>query len=338
MPSHNDLRLDHTKIANAINQYPNATLVSVDKQNYKIKCDGKDVLLSIWVKAGGITTISSNFGKEKDLGEKIALFIIEKCKFSDMKAINHGIKTIKDDDFQLILDYLHEVIETLTINSSEIANGTKYELADTNFGDSFTIIKFNNGTIQLQGRPLKIYNELYAVISEIASSDDIIALNNELYKVNIDKAQVYSELEALIPLTYPKLCDTTKKILMSSIALSKLDIDLDDYSPFAFGALRGLEAFMKLMLVRKYHPIKDFGAILKSDSGKFKAQSEFVDFVKSRETIKVMENCYNFYHQNRHGIFHATDYPAASRLIDKSMADTIINSVFKLIEEGSNEI
>ncbi len=179
-------------------------------------------------------------------------------------------------------------------------------------------------------------------MSELLSDDDIIKINNNTFNIELKKDDMYKELEYLIPTAYSKLCDTTKKILMASVALKKIDLELDDFSSFCFGALRGLEAFIKVILNKKGYTIPNkklgLGSVYERDGSRFVVSYEFNQHVGSIATNQVMEACYNFYHKNRHGVFHVDDIPSVSRIIDKSEANKIVETVCKLIEEGTNEI
>ncbi|MDD2781231.1 type II toxin-antitoxin system RnlA family toxin [Sulfuricurvum sp.] len=338
MAAFKKLNLDFGNIANSIKSFSGVTSVQEGKPNWVIQCDGKEVILSIWLIGDGTTTINPDVGKYQDLGLQITEHIIAKCKTSDAKSVTSSIRYFKEEDFELIIHYLKEAIEELDIQIYDLPSGKKYELKNKQYKDSFTLIKHNNGTLQLQGKPLSVYRELYAILSELVSIEEIISINNAIHKVNLEKADVYAELEFEIPVAYTKLCNTTKKILMASIALKKIDIELDDYGSFVFGALRGLEAFMKLIIKQKYRTVASIGELFKYNSVKFEIVLDFAEHVNSFDTVRVMENCYNFYNQNRHGIFHADNMPEMSRIINKIEADRIISTVCKLIEEGSNEI
>ena len=342
MSEFKNLNLNHAAIKTVIEGYPNTKILEVKGPNHILKCDDKDVIISIWHKGDGTTTINPKVGKNQDIGLEIANYIIEKCKYSDEKNINYSTKSLSDDDFNLIIEFLKDEMKSLSINESSIANGIKYALHDDESKDNFTFIRYNNGNTHFQGKPLAIYSITYQILSELLSDDDIIKINNNTFNIELKKDDIYKELEYLIPTTYSKLCDTTKKILMASVALKKIDLELDDFSPFCFGALRGLEAFIKVVLNKKGYSIPDkklgLGSVYESDGFRFVVSDEFNQHVDSVATNRVMEDCYNFYHQNRHGVFHAEDIPSVSRIIDKSEASRIVGTVCELIEEGTNEI
>lgn len=99
---------------------------------------------------------------------------------------------------------------------------------------------------------------------------------------------------------------------------------------------------MKVVLNKKGYTIPDkklgLGSVYERDDFRFVVSDGFNQYVDSVTTNRVMEDCYNFYYQNRHGVFHADDIPSVSRIIDKSEANRIVETVCKLIEEGTNEI
>ncbi len=342
MSEFKNLNLKHAIIKTVIEGYPNTKILEVKGPNHILKCDDKDVVISIWHKGDGTTTINPKVGKNQDIGLEITKYIIEKCKYSDDKNINYSTKSLSDYDFNLIIEFLKDEMKSLSIDKSSIASGIKYVLHDDDSKDNFTFIRYNNGNTHFQGKPLAIYSITYQILSELLSDDDIIKINNNTFNIELKKDDMYKELEYLIPTAYSKLCDTTKKILMASVALKKIDLELDDFSSFCFGALRGLEAFIKVILNKKGYTIPNkklgLGSVYERDGSRFVVSYEFNQHVGSIATNQVMEACYNFYHKNRHGVFHVDDIPSVSRIIDKSEANKIVETVCKLIEEGTNEI
>lgn len=157
------------------------------------------------------------------MGLLITEHIIDHCKTSDAKTVTYSIRSFKDEDLDLVISYLRDAIAELEINVLNVPTGKKYELKNTLLKDTFTLIKHTGGTLQLQGKPLSIYSELYAIISELLPDDEIININNDTFKVNISKVDIYNELEFLLPTAYEKLGGTLKKILMASILLRKLN-------------------------------------------------------------------------------------------------------------------
>lgn len=306
---------------------------------YEIDCDRKVVLLNIWKKGDGTTTLSNKVGKHHDLGLKIIQDIIKQCLYCDKKDIKHSIKKIKSDDFNLIIQFLQEELEGAIIKSTQVSNGIQYAIT-SKYKDTFYLTCFNNNTLLLQGKPLAVYTKIYEILSVLIEVDSIIELNSAVYKVDINKDDVYRTMELeMLPTVYHKLCDTTKKIMMSSFVFKSINIDLDDYSPFVEGAIKGLEAFIKLILKQNNYTIpqkKTLGCIF-DDSGAIKSDIQIS--LKAPETVTVLKNCYSFYIAQRHSLAHVDNEPSMSRIIrTKQEADRILETICKIIEEGTNEI
>lgn len=337
-----NLCLNQDCLNEKIYSFPNVTNLTIEAKKgtstpYKIDCDGKNILLNFYFKGDGSTTIQYSQGKEPELGYQIAKFIVEECTISKKQNVNYSLTTLSKKDFDFMMLYLEDECG-FTINAVPVQNGIKYDIKSERYHDTFSVTVYSTNRVHLQGKPIYIYSKLYEILSELVDSQEIIEINQSTYNVEISKDDVYKEMNYYLPTTYNKLCETTRKIMMSSFLFRNINIELDDYSCYVFGALRGLEAFIKLIFKANGKQIPSRGHIgdffnNEGASRGFKLQGIFAP-----STTIVLENCYNYYHGNRHGLFHVDNEPSMSRLCTKQDAERILKSICKLIEEGSNEI
>jgi hypothetical protein len=128
-------------------------------------------------------------------------------------------------------------------------------------------------------------------------------------------------------------------MLSSALTLKKIDVELEDYTAFAFPALRGLESYLKIIFKEKDITIigNKFNHFDKNN-GKYTLKNEHKEKISCTETTNCIEKCYNYLSVNRHPLFHASNITTTSRLLtNKNDAIKIVNTVFKLIEETYNE-
>jgi hypothetical protein len=140
-------------------------------------------------------------------------------------------------------------------------------------------------------------------------------------------------LKTLIPNAYDFVGDKLVSIISPALALRKLAIELSDYSCFTFPALRGLEGYVKLLFVHK------IGVTIGKDGfgEHFQNNGELKTTIKSKHDLKTchaIENSYQYYRNQRHGLFHTDAIIETTRIIsNKHDADNIIENVTKIIEE-----
>jgi len=339
MPFKN-LHLNQETFDTILNNYPNISFINKEPKpqltQYTIMIDGKKVLLNVFFKKDGTTTISPNVGKEQELGKNIASFLKEKLSYSDIEQVNFSTTNISDEVFELLKEYLGECeIDEKLINK---VNGIKTKHT-SKYKDSITITRYNNGNTQFQGKPLYVFSEIRNFLIDILEIKEIIDFENQVYKVNIDVNDIKEELSMILPNSYGYICTTTQKMLSSALTLKKIDIELEDYTAFAFPALRGLESYLKIIFQEKNIRIvsNKFNHFDKNH-GKYTLKSEYKAEINCNKTVNCIEKCYNYLSVNRHPLFHASNISTTSRLLtNKNDAINIVNTIFKLIEETYNE-
>ena len=73
----------------------------------------------------------------------------------------------------------------------------------------------------------------------------------ESINVKYEPNKILDELQSALPHAYDFLHQKTKSVLTPSLALRRINIELDDYSLFVMPALRGLEAYIKQLFAKK---------------------------------------------------------------------------------------
>lgn len=164
----------------------------------------------------------------------------------------------------------------------------------------------------------------------------IVAQFETLEIKGVTSESLMQQLSERLPSTCRAIDETSKFILAPSIAFSKFEVDLPDYSSFTHSALRGLEACLK-------HLLNANGIVAKAQEGMnhfFDKTSqtlkpEFSRMITSSQTIGAMHDFYRLYARNRKALFHADGAPVTSRIIEKrGEAVGIIDSVFITLEKG----
>ncbi len=351
MSDFKDLPLNREKIDDCINEYFSNTAKikhenTINGCNYTINIDNDEYRLSLYFKKYGKTTITYKIGKpdSHEKNRELAVYISKNAVYSENSQanINYSTDKLDNDTFELILDFLKEEIGCEIEKQQLTKYQTSYKIKLTKLDDAFTINKYTTGKVHFQGRPLKIYNELYPMLCQFIDENDIVKINEELHQVRIKKSELFEELEYKLPLSYNQLNETMKKILLGSLVFRKMSVDLEDYTPFVFSSLRALEGCIKSKLVSNginFDGKDNFYGIFEENKSRntYELCTQVEEQINCQDTKNLLEEYYSYYAKHRHSLFHTNSAVETSRLIGtQEEANRIIDTVFELIEKGYN--
>lgn len=209
--------------------------------------------------------------------------------------------------------------------------------------DKVTIKYFDNRTLQVQG----VHAQLAGVITDFLYStfslEDLLKEQTKIYSVPLTIGRIKEDLEARVPHAHDRLHNLVRKELTSALALTKVGIDLEDYSVLTFPALRGLEGYCFQLLA------DEVGVAVqpKQKLGEFfgEANAGPVQLLKlyERETTpavkSALESCYAFWRQHRHRLFHMDGTLDTTRMLDhREEAEIIVNDVLNIVDASYRSI
>lgn len=351
MSDFKNLPLDREKIDDCIKKYFSNTAKikqenTINGCNYTINIDNDEYRLSLYFKKYGKTTITYKTGKfdNYEKNRELAVYISKNAVYNENSQanINYSTNKLDNDTFGLILDFLKEEVGCEISEQQQTDYQICYKIKFIELDDTFTINKYTTGKVHFQGRPLKIYSDLYPMLCEFIDKDDIVKINEELHQVHIKKSELFEELEYKLPLSYNQLSETIKKILLGSLVFRKMSVDLEDYTPFVFSSLRALEGCIKLKLVLngiRFDGKDNFHGIFEENKSRntYELCTQVEEQINCQDTKNLLEEYYSYYAKHRHSLFHTNSVVETSRLIDtKEEVNRIIDTVFELIEKGYN--
>jgi|GEM_PF-1506183 len=344
-----NLNIDRNKIDETIHEWAGLDnkpepLKKGAGAHYCITKDGREVRLIMYFKNDGTTSIDPTAGKNRELSKELAEYIKDKCLITERKSFSLVFKDVSDEDFSLLLEFLTKELG---------GNVTEDNRSDTRrllrvkgpLKDEIVITYYNNKTVLVQGKPLNLYIEIKLFFYEILSFEQVVKTEADTYKVDLDVEEIRHELESYLPTAFSFLNDRLIRILTPSLSLTKLDIQMEDYSSFAFPALRGLEGYIRQLLKFKGNDdgVKNankLGSLFKEDVNDY---SWLQDFAKSDidcdATCSALEKSYNFWKSKRHPYFHVDKHIQMTPIIwNKRDAEAIIHEALTLIEETYSQI
>ena len=270
--------------------------------------------------------------------------IIDSKEIDSNEIVNrtHSIKISKEWSLKLI-EYMKS-IKNVKFREKEIEKPPHKSYQFIHGKDKITFNVYETGMFVIQGKTAYLYSEAISFLGYCPdiTIEEIIETNIKLQSIEVSNADIKDEMAELLPNTFNKIDETIIKILSPSLALSKLKIKLDDYSCFAFPALRALEGYLKYILfINKIEVDHNFGKIFdyNSNNGEYSLKKSYSKKIDNIKKQKAIEYVYDYFNKNRHTIFHADQILIQSRILeDKAEADMIIQEVIRIIEDTYNDI
>jgi len=310
--------------------------VALNNYTYKFKVPTQaDASLNLYYNVDGTTTIQYQTGKNHDFSLKIAEAIKEQCSLKEFKADSFYIKKIAEVDFTTLLDFLKTECDAEVAEPTKLPHGNQYKVKGKQ-GDTLSFNFYNNGALQIQGKPRLLHNQTVEILSELLPFKEVIQEQLKFYETNISAGEILSELDNRLPVATSQLADKLKAIISPSLALRKIDIELTDYSAFAFPVLRGLEGVMKQIFRDKGIIVnKDgFGEYIEDKGVSIKLNKETQDRINCTKSCKVLADMYSILKTQRNFLFHVDGLVDNTRILDRNQASSLINTVLNIIEDS----
>lgn len=297
-----------------------------------------DSILDIYHNTDGTTSFLPT-GKSQEFANLVAEEVFVSCKVElpePTRALY--IKKITQEELEKISNYLEQ--SGCTINSlSDTSYSKRYEIRNS-VGENIKIHYFNtSGALNFQGKGYSIYSNILIALDTLISLDEVlesILRSNNIE--NITSQELVESMKKAFVSSFDFINGAISNIISASFFLTKIENDsFTDYSWMVFPILKGFEGFLKKTLAIKGLRInKNFGEVFEpihTGATTYRIIPSKTNGLNS-DTILVLENCYNFIVENRHGIFHMDTIVNASRLINRQQALEIFNQSVEIIESS----
>ncbi|WP_099468749.1 ribonuclease H1 domain-containing protein [Konateibacter massiliensis] len=330
-------------IAAGTRQWSNFTASELTQVGNAFRCvmtaEGKTAMLNIYFNNDRTTTITPT-GNNVEISSTIKTLIESECSFSsETQGKTYSIKKLPKEWSEKIVAYLTS-LDGVTVEHHDVENIPLHStyVFTSKIGDRLTVNIYKTGTVTLQGKPAYLYSEAISFLSYCndISVDDIVDSINSFHNVNVKTSEVRNEMETLLPRAYGNVDEMILKLLSPSISLRKVNIDLEDYSCYAFPALRALEGYIKYLFGLKNVTIGNtFYKIYNEDT----LCPDVAIQIADNDYQTELERLYVYFKGNRHVIFHTDQILIGTTILeDKHEADEIINTVLNLIENSYTNI
>lgn len=301
---------------------------------YKIIKNDTSFNIDFYYKADGTTTIHHN-AKETSMADDIISYIIENITISKFNNFNIITNNASLDHYNLLINYLVDDFSSEIIEKRDAKSELMTKIKGVHNDE--IIIKFYPGTskLHIQGKPLHLYKYSYEFLSEVAPEITFIDDLNGRVEIIIDEEIIKNEMAIIMPKNYNKLHETVKSQIITSLNIRKISIALPDYSLFAFPALKGLEASIKLVLQHKKSFVsenKKVGSHFSQSMSNFVVKPEFTKKINCHKTCDSLSKAYTLYYNERHSLFHTANDILATRTLKENEANALIDKVIAEID------
>lgn len=298
-------------------------------------------LLNVFENKNGTTTLGFSVGQDRELFEFLAEEIVRCCSYSENSKLEFSIPRFQAESLNGLLEFLFSEGATVQ-EEKELPYGGIQRRLQGRCGDTITITYYQNETIQFQGKHVHLATCVWDYLFNVLSLEDALTKQSQTYEINVTVNDIKNELEAKIPVSHQFLEDTVRKQLSSALMLCKIVVPLEDYSAIAFPALRGLEGFIKQVLLKGGLRPADKGHIgeyfEQKVVGSYVLKKNYADHVGDPYS-NILAGSYTFYFNQRHGIFHMDASVETSRILGAlEDAKRIVFDVFEIIEVASKEL
>lgn len=297
--------------------------------------NAKPFLIRVYLVKGGTYTLGYASGYDRDTFNEIADAICAKCRVDGGPQYNVSASKRPEADFADLCSFLVEQGAKVVEQGSKDTH--QLQRLEGPQRDRLVIKYYANGTLQVQGRHAHLAVLVNDFFSNVLSLDELIAKYNVTYQVQLTSKDVSDELTASLAGTVQVVGETIRKQLSSALALTKINLPLEDFGAVAFPALRALEGVMYQTLGA--HKVIDVSTAAHlgdyfSQSG---AKFNLTPVVRGGLTNRVatfLEDAYTLWNTFRHPLFHMDVTPDTSVSLTKQRAAQIVQEVFILVEKN----
>lgn len=352
--TYNRLNIERSKISQLLSEFCGNTIADCNISSKLVRkgqeeqftvsgtCDGskKEVKISFISNQEGTTTINYKMGKSQDISKRIADFICEKAIVDNRNYSISTLNAVKSEDFDLVIESLQSDYDSFELQSTDIQHGIQKKVKiDT--GENITFNYYNTGTLTITGRPLLFHNSALNYFTELKYLKPIHRFDStvQYYHIETKYSDFEQELRNRLPNAYHHLPENIKALVLSGVILEKIEIDLPDYSSFAFNVLKAIEGLMKHLLFEKGITIERSFDVFKKDLEPVELKVAISNTINCQKTNEVVQDTYEFYKKERHTLFHTEYLDVSTRIVERREdALEILNDALAVIDDAYNKI
>ncbi|WP_075780199.1 viroplasmin family protein [Marinitoga sp. 1137] len=271
--------------------------------------------------------------KQNNIEFNISLDNLDEIKKYD-KNVNFKVVLEKKEDFNL-LEKLYE-IENYEITKLESQGSviSRFKVKSKMLNNYLFFNLYENNVLLIQGKAYDAFVQAQMFFSKYGSYKEILRLNEEFLKANVEKAE--NEFDLITKNLSNFLQEEIKNLIFTAYLITKQEKmpGLSDYSFYLMPIMRAMEAFLHAILDEfKIDNPDKFDMFETQDRIHYYLKNEYKKNINNFDVEIAIEKCYNFYHK-RHNFAHAKNKFALTKLIDDpNKIDAMIMEGIQLIKD-----
>lgn len=255
---------------------------------------------------------------------------------NDAPRFQRALPDFDADLMSRLVDYLTELGATLVEDRSAPVNRlVRFEGPQR---DRSAFRRFSNGTLQLDGSVQgQLANWTLDFLRTVMPLDRVLAQQVEIYRLPVTVKDIRRLLAVRAPTADLLLAKPVLIQLSSALALTKVEIELSDYSALTFPALRALEGFC-FQLLRDECGLEPGSKHRLGDYFETSPRGHVLRSIYEEGTPRIqqlsLERCYGLWQKRRHGLFHMDGMVEQTVIIeDRADAIELVNEVLRTIDD-----
>jgi len=290
-------------------------------------------ILNCYIKKLGVSFMFQ--GKDQTIAKMCADFLVENAsvKINNKKAFTvHGVN---EEQVKVVIEFLEESNCSVEEKANVSENILGTWKAEGKYKDCIHITFYTNGTLLIQGRPNNTFSSFIEIASEIFNPSVIKKEHLNIFEISNTEEIISKNLKEHLPFSYDHVGEKLDAIMAPSLALLNCDLELTDFSAFAFPVLRGAEGILKKQLGNHGISIKEgFGEFFRFDKKdkEIKWVKDYSGLFPSTKYRGSLLHLYSFFNKNRHSTFHIDASPETSRILTYEEAYELVKTGLHLID------
>ncbi len=315
----------------------------IGQTRYSINLDDSSFDIDFYFRSTDNKTTIKEIGNEanRSLGIELAEYILNRLEYSEIQQGTLTIKTTQEI-FRGLINYLSG-IEGVKVVKNEEDDIKILRQFLSEIGDKITLTYYKSSDkLVYQGCFFKLYSEVKCFLNPLGMDGETIINEKALDKNGVDLL-----VNKAIPNAYDNIDIHFKDYLYDSFVHVKNGLECKDYSVWTFSALKGLEAFIKQILLKNGTIINDNAGFslfnratskqepifIKNSVGIYELNTALVS-PKNDDYKTALGETYDYFNKNRHVLFHTKQFMQTSKKIkNSSEAEVIIYKVCELFDK-----
>lgn len=240
----------------------------------------------------------------------------------------------KEADFQALTDIIKDENSSITVTQESFPAKKIYRFELDGSKVVATLFMSGKKKVLVQGSNSLLFQIIVSIITELDCADRIEPILSSAYRTNIDTQKIDTVFRSTCPTFPANYPDNIKRLIRQSIINLTYYVKGEEYSQYAFPALRALEGHIKYLITSAGGTVgRSFNTFNTDPTGAYIFKGHISDTSKKPR----IEKCYNYYKAHRDTIFHFGDILGTTdntRTIEsKDEVDEIIKKCIDLICE-----